>query len=133
MSASTKTEQRAAPAADDLEWGQAPGDRMAKVVLAITGIRCVLMYMVLPAAGIIGASLDGAFLPGAGFVAEDYSVTVLSVSLVLHAVTLVTTTLAVRRAFRSRHRWRWHYAALGSTFFIFSAISILWEGALLLG
>ena len=104
-------------------------DRMAKVVVAITGIRCVLMYMVLPAAGVIGTQFSGVFLPGAGVIRTEYSTPVLIVSLLLHAVTLVTTTIAVRRAFASGHRLRWPYAALGSTFFLFSLLSIFLEGA----
>lgn len=108
-------------------------ERMANAVVVVTGIRCVLMYIVLPAAGVIGSGLSGVWLPGAGVISADYSTPVLSLSLLLHAVTLVTTTIAVRRAFRSGHRWRWPYAALGSTFFLFSALSILLEGALLLG
>ena len=133
MSSPTRTGSVAAPPGDEQEPGNTPTDRMARWVIVVTGVRCVLAYMVLPAAGVIGGSLDGAFLPGAGFVAQEYSTSVLVVSLLLHAVTLVTTTIAVRRAFRSRHRLRWPYAALGSTFFLFSVISILWEGAILLG
>ncbi|CAN5896687.1 hypothetical protein BH23ACT10_BH23ACT10_03000 [soil metagenome] len=107
-------------------------DRMANTVVVITGIRCVLMYMVLPAAGVIGSQFNGVPLPGAGTIAAQYSTPVLIVSLLLHTVTLVTTTIAVRRAFRSGHRWRWPYAMLGSTFFLFSVLSIFFEGALLL-
>ena len=107
-------------------------ERMGRAVVIVTGIRCVLVYMVLPAAGVIGSGIEGVFLPGAGFVAEEQSVPVLGVSLLFHVVTLITTTIAVRRAFRSGHHLRWPYAALGSTFFLFSAISVVWEGAILL-
>lgn len=107
-------------------------ERMANTVVVITGIRCVLMYIVLPAAGVIGSQFNGIPLPGtSGAIAPGYSTPVLVVSLLLHAVTLVTTTIAVRRAFRSGHRWRWPYALLGSTFFLFSVLSILFEGGLL--
>ncbi len=105
---------------------------MAVAVAAITGVRCVLMYMVLPSAGVIGSQLDGAWMPGAGMIAAERSTLVLTTSLLLHTVTLVTTTIAVRRAFRSRHRLRWPYAVLGSTFFLFSVLSIVFEGAALL-
>lgn len=107
-------------------------ERMANVVVVVTGIRCLLMYVILPAAGLIGSQLDGVPLPGTQPIAAEYDTPVLVLSLLLHAVTLVTTTIAVRRAFRSGHRWRWPYAALGSTFFLFSLLSILFEVPLLL-
>lgn len=130
----TTSSTSTAPAATTPEQtaGRARTDRMANIVVAVTGVRCVLMYMVLPAAGVIGAGLEGIFVPGAGVIATEYSTPVLAVSLVLHAVTLVTTTIAVRRAFRSGHRWRWPYAALGACFFLFSALSVLFEGSALL-
>lgn len=128
MASSTSTKTPAASQADVDDPGT---DRMRNAVVIVTGIRCVLMYMVLPAAGVIGTGISGVWLPGAGVIASEYSTPVLSLSLFLHVVTLVTTTIAVRRAFRSGHRWRWPYAALGATFFLFSALSILLEGALL--
>lgn len=131
--ASSTTAKTPAPAGPEAGVDDPGTDRMRNVVVAVTGIRCVLMYMVLPAAGVIGTGISGVWLPGAGVISSEYSTPVLSLSLFLHLVTLVTTTIAVRRAFRSGHRLRWPYAALGSTFFLFSALSILLEGALLAG
>ena len=127
-SSPSKTATTAEPGTD----AAAGTDRAATWVVAVTGIRCTLMYLVLPAAGVIGSGFNGVPLPGAGIVQAEYSTPVLTTSLFLHAVTLVTTTIAVRRAFRSTHRWRWPLAILGSLFFLFSALSILLEGALLL-
>lgn len=81
-------------------------DRMAKVAVAVTGVRCALMYLVLPALGPVVSQYGGVIAP---------------ISALLHVVTLVTTTMAVRRAWRSSHPWRVPYAMLGACFFLWSA------------
>lgn len=92
-------------------------DRMAHAAVVVTGVRCVLMYMVLPVIGPVASQYSGVILP---------------VSIVLHLVTLATTTLAVSRAWRSGHRLRVPYAALGVCFFLWSFLSLFIEIPLLL-
>jgi hypothetical protein len=91
-------------------------DRMAHTAVGVSAVRCLLMYIVLPAAGPIASQYSGIILP---------------VSMLLHGVTIVTSTLAVSRAMRSRHPWRVAYAALGVSFFLFSLIMMIFEGAAL--
>jgi len=88
-------------------------DRMAHTAVGVSAVRCILMYILLPAAGPIASQYSGIVLP---------------VSMLLHCVTIVTSTLAVSRAFRSRHPWRFAYAALGVSFFVFSLAMLIWEG-----
>ena len=91
---------------------------MAHAAVFVSAVRCILMYIVLPAAGPIASQYSGIILP---------------VSMLLHAVTIATSTLAVSRAMRSRHPWRFAYAALGASFFLFSLIMMIFEGAALFG
>ena len=87
-------------------------DRMAHAAVFISGFRCIMMYMLLPAAGPIVSQFNGVILP---------------VNMLMHVVTLVTTTLAVRRARRSRHPLRRLYMALGVFFFAFSLLTMAFE------
>lgn len=102
-----------APAADPEE--VAAADRMAHAAVFVSGFRCIMMYMVLPAAGPVVSQFNGVILP---------------VNLLMHVVTLVTTTLAVRRARSSNHPMRRAFMALGAFFFLFSlvtmAIELIW-------
>jgi hypothetical protein len=115
----TTSETRAVPAAEaarstpDTE----SADRMAHAAVFVSGFRCIMMYVVLPAAGPVASQYSGIILP---------------VSMLMHAVTIVTATLAVSRAMRSRHPWRRAYAALGASFFLFSLVMLVFEGATLL-
>ena len=95
----------------------AAADRMAHAAVYVSGVRCLLMYVLLPLAGPVASQFSGIILP---------------VSMLMHVVTIVTSTLAVSRAMRSRHPWRKAYAALGVSFFLFSLIMLLFEGATLL-
>ena len=65
------------------------------VSMVISGIRCVLTYVifpwVLPAVGVVGGSG-----PGLG--------------LAVGAVAITSNVASIRRFMRSRHRWRWHVA-----------------------
>ena len=87
-------------------------DRMAHAAVFISGFRCLMMYMVLPAAGPVVSQFNGVILP---------------VNLLMHVLTLVTTTVAVRRARRSKHPWRRAYMALGIFFFLFSLITMAFD------
>lgn len=87
-------------------------DRMAHAAVFVSGVRCVLMYMVLPAAGPVVSQFEGVILP---------------VNVVLHIVTLITTTLAFRRARRSDHPWRRALMALAFFFFVFSLLTMAGE------
>lgn len=87
-------------------------DRMAHAAVFVSGFRCIMMYVLLPAAGPIVSQFNGVILP---------------VNLLMHVVTLVTTTLAVRRARRSRHPLRRLYMALGVFFFAFSLLTMTFE------
>jgi hypothetical protein len=91
-------------------------DRMAHAAVFVSAVRCILMYVLLPAAGPIASQYSGIILP---------------VSMLLHGVTIETSTLAVSRAWRSRHPWRFAYAALGVSFFLFSLVMMIFEGAAL--
>lgn len=92
-------------------------DRMAHAAIYVSGVRCLLMYILLPLAGPIASQFDGIILP---------------VSMLMHVVTMVTSTLAVSRAMRSKHPWRKAYAALGVSFFLFSLVMLLYEAGTLL-
>jgi hypothetical protein len=87
-------------------------DRMAHAAVFVSGFRCIMMYVLLPAAGPVVSQFNGVILP---------------VNLLMHVVTLVTTTLAVRRARRSRHPLRRLYMALGVFFFAFSLLTMAFE------
>lgn len=100
-----------APAAVDPE-GVASADRMAHAAVFVSGFRCIMMYVLLPAAGPIVSQFNGVILP---------------VNLLMHVVTLVTTTLAVRRARRSNHPLRRLFMMLGAFFFLFSLITMALE------
>ena len=106
----------AAAAADPQQ--AASADRMAHAAVFVSGFRCIMMYMVLPAAGPVVSQFNGVILP---------------VNLLMHVVTLVTTTLAVRRARRSKHPWRRAYMALGIFFFVFSLVTMALELLLIFG
>jgi hypothetical protein len=99
------------PAVADPE-GVAAADRMAHAAVFVSGFRCVMMYVLLPAAGPVVSQFNGVILP---------------VNLLMHVVTLVTTTLAMRRARRSNHPMRRLYMALGAFFFVFSLVTMALE------
>lgn len=92
-------------------------DRMAHAAVFVSGMRCVLMYMVLPAAGPVVSQFEGVILP---------------VNAALHVVTLITTTLAFRRARRSDHPWRRALMALAVFFFVFSLLTMAGELVILM-
>lgn len=87
-------------------------DRMAHTAVYVSAARCILMYVLLPMAGPVASQFNGIILP---------------VNVLLHLVTLVTTTLAVRRARSSKHPWRRAYMALGVFFFLFSLVTLAFE------
>jgi hypothetical protein len=93
-------------------------DRMAHAAVFVSGFRCIMMYVLLPAAGPVVSQFNGVILP---------------VNMLMHVVTLVTTTMAVRRARRSRHPLRRLYMTLGVFFFAFSLLTMAFELLLLFG
>jgi hypothetical protein len=101
----------APPAPADPE-GVAAADRMAHAAVFVSGFRCIMMYVLLPAAGPVVSQFNGVILP---------------VNLLMHVVTLVTTTLAMRRARRSNHPLRRLYMMLGAFFFLFSLVTMALE------
>jgi hypothetical protein len=98
--------------------GVAAADRMAHAAVFVSGFRCIMMYVVLPAAGPVVSQFNGVILP---------------VNMLMHVVTLVTTTLAMRRARRSNHPLRRLYMALGAFFFLFSLVTMALELWLMFG
>jgi hypothetical protein len=98
--------------------GVASADRMAHAAVFVSGFRCIMMYVLLPAAGPVVSQFNGVILP---------------VNLLMHVITLVTTTLAVRRARRSNHPLRRLYMMLGAFFFLFSLVTMAFELLLVFG
>jgi len=76
--------------------GSAAGDAVAhrwfNVSMAVSGLRCLLAYIVLP---IVGPAFDGA----AGLSP--------SIGIPIGVVALVFDVVAVRRFWTANHRWRW--------------------------
>ena len=96
----------------------ASADRMAHAAVLVSGLRCIMMYVLLPAAGPVVSQFNGVILP---------------INLLMHVVTLVTTTLAMRRARRSNHPLRRLYMMLGAFFFLFSLVTMAFELLLVFG
>jgi hypothetical protein len=111
------TTSSAPPATADPE-AVASADRMAHAAVLVSGLRCIMMYVLLPAAGPVVSQFNGVILP---------------VNLLMHVVTLVTTTLAMRRARRSNHPLRRLYMMLGAFFFLFSLVTMAFELLLVFG
>ena len=76
--------------------------------ILISAVRCLLMYVVLPLLAPI-LHLTG-------------SVTAPIVGLVLAIVSMAAITYSMRRFFGSDHKYRWGYAAVGGTIFVFMAV-----------
>jgi hypothetical protein len=95
-------EQTAAPVASPLEHRPADDSALYRSFnrsVVISGLRCVLTYLLLPyATPMLG--LAGAVGPGLG--------------LALGAVALVANWFTIRRFWRARHRWRWLVTGVSS-------------------
>ena len=77
--------------------------------ILISAARCLLMYVVLPLLAPI-LHLTG-------------SVTAPIIGLVLAIASMGAITYSMRRFFGSDHKYRWGYAAVGGTIFVFMAVS----------
>ena len=77
--------------------------------ILISAARCLLMYVVLPLLAPI-LHLTG-------------SVTAPIIGSVLAIVSMGAITYSMRRFFGSDHKYRWGYAAVGGTIFVFMAVS----------
>jgi hypothetical protein len=72
--------------------------------IAISAVRCLLTYVLIPLVG-LGAGVSGSVAPAIG--------------LVLGLVSMTAIFFAMRRLFAADHKWRWWYAAIGGTVFVF--------------
>jgi len=84
----------------------------------ISAIRCLLTYVVLPIGGPI-VGLAGGVGPVVG--------------LVVGVVSSVAIVASMRRFFRSDHRWRWRYTAVGGAILVFLMIQAIIDVAALAG
>ena len=65
--------------------------------IAISGIRCIITYIVIPLAGpILGLGAVGPYL-----------------GLALGALSVVFIVKSMRRFFAADHKWRWGYGSIG--------------------
>ncbi|HYU39460.1 MAG TPA: hypothetical protein VEM59_06440 [Acidimicrobiia bacterium] len=72
--------------------------------IAISAVRCLLTYVLIPLVG-LGAGVSGRVAPAIG--------------LVLGVVSMTAIFFAMRRLFAADHKWRWWYAGIGGTVFVF--------------
>jgi len=84
----------------------------------ISAVRCLLTYVVLPIGGPI-VGLAGGVGPVVG--------------LVVGAVSSVAIVASMRRFFRSDHRWRWRYTAIGGAILVFLVVQAVIDIAALAG
>lgn len=78
------------------------------VSVLVSGLRCLLTYLVLPVIGpVIG--LTGSVGPIVG--------------LVVGTVSILAIVASMRRFFRTDHRWRWRYTAIGAAIILFLLVS----------
>jgi len=80
--------------------------------IVISGIRCILTYIVLPLLAPI-FSLSGASLPVVG--------------LLLGTVSMVAIVISMRRFFAADHKYRWGYAAIGGAIFIMLIVAGIFD------
>ena len=65
--------------------------------IAISGIRCIITYILIPLAGpILGLGVVGPYL-----------------GLALGTLSVVFIVKSMRRFFAAEHKWRWGYASIG--------------------
>lgn len=93
----------AAPAAPDVpadrDGGEASAQRVFSVALLVSGVRCLLTYLVLPfAAPALGLAT------GVGP----------ALGMTIGAVAIGANGFSIRRFHRARHRWRWHYTVMAA-------------------
>jgi hypothetical protein len=86
--------------------------------IAISAVRCLLSYVLIPLVG-LGAGVSGSVAPAIG--------------LVLGLVSMVAIVFAMRRLFAADHKWRWWYAGIGGTVFVFLLVGTGVDIAALVG
>jgi hypothetical protein len=86
--------------------------------IAISAVRCLLSYVLIPLVG-LGAGVSGSVAPAIG--------------LVLGLVSMVAIVFAMRRLFAADHKWRWWYAGIGGTVFVFLVVGTGVDIAALVG
>lgn len=86
--------------------------------IAISAVRCLLTYVLIPLVG-LGAGVSGSVAPAIG--------------LVLGFVSMVAIVFAMRRLFAADHRWRWWYAWIGGSVFVFLIVGTGVDIAALVG
>jgi hypothetical protein len=104
---------------DDAARGSARGAENAfSTSLVISGLRCLLTYLILPVLGpVVGVA--GGVGPVLGLVAGT--------------VSFVAIVASMRRFFRADHRWRWRYTAVGGVVLVFLVVQAVLDVAHLAG
>lgn len=85
--------------------------------IAISGIRCIFTYILIPLAGpLVGLGGAGPWL-----------------GLSLGALSVVFIVRSMRRFFAAEHKWRWGYASVGITLFVVVLVQSWFDLTTLLG
>lgn len=85
--------------------------------IAISGIRCIFTYILIPLMGpVLGL---GGIAPVLG--------------LALGAVSVVFIVMSMRRFFAAEHKWRWGYASVGMALVVLVIVQSAFDIAHLLG
>lgn len=85
--------------------------------IAISGIRCIFTYILIPLMGpVLGL---GGIAPVLG--------------LALGAVSVVFIVMSMRRFFAAEHKWRWGYASVGMALVVLVIVQSAFDVAHLLG
>jgi len=92
--------------------------RAASVSMVVSGIRCILAYVVFPWA-----------LPAAGRAGNVGP----TIGLVVGLVAIGFNVASIRRFQRSGHRWRWHITTLNSAVIALLVVLVVRDVADLLG
>jgi hypothetical protein len=87
----------------DRRGSRADAERVFGTSIAISAVRCLLTYILLPVLRPV-VDLTGGVGPVVG--------------LVISVVSVVAIVASMRRFFRSWHKWRWHYAAIGGAILV---------------
>jgi len=85
--------------------------------IAISGIRCIITYIVIPLLGpVMGLGGIGPWL-----------------GLALGALSVVFIIMSTRRFFAADHKWRWGYASVGGALMVLVIVQSAFDLAHLLG
>jgi hypothetical protein len=97
---------------------RADAERVFGTSIAISAVRCLLTYILLPVLRPI-VDLTGGVGPAVG--------------LVISVVSVVAIVASMRRFFRAWHKWRWHYAAIGGAILVLIVVQAAADVAALIG